>query len=88
MTHTYAVRSLSWTREDGYVKVPHPVSRRIVFLPAEIARVFEMVDEGRLPDEIVESLSADDPSFGPEQLEAIVARLLELQVIEEVSQFD
>lgn len=88
MERSYAVRSLSWTREDGFVKVPHPVSRRMVYLPGEVACVFEMLDEGLEAGEIVERLSAADPAFSRERLEEIVARLLELSVIDVVSQFD
>jgi len=85
---TYAVRALTWMREDGYVKVPHPVSRRVLFLPGRLGSVFELVDEGLNSVEIAAALAEGDPTVSAEQVDRLVARLVELELIGTVAQFE
>ena len=84
----YAVHALTWTREKGYVKVPHPVSRRLVFLPGDLGEIFQLLDEGLDSLQVVSEMAKRYPGRSAGRVRELIDLLLQLKVVDVVTQFD
>ncbi len=82
-----AVKALSWIRQDNFIRVPHPVSNRLVYLSNEQADVFERIDDGLATDEILDELKTKYEGFSRKKLQDIVAKLRELDIVVVPDQF-
>lgn len=85
---SYAVHALSWIREDGCVKVPHPTSRRLCYLAGDAADVFECIDLGLGTAEILAELGPRYSEFSTERLRELLDLLEGMNLIQKVGQFD
>lgn len=84
----FAITAQSWVREDGIVKVPHPVSYRLIYLSGARADVFELLDAGLDIEEILAKLGPKYGEFSRDRIEDIVRLLCELRVVQPTDQFD
>lgn len=83
-----AINALSWVREDNYIKIPNPDSKRIVYLVNEHADLFELIDEGLEIPEIIEELSKKYKGITKKKVEKAIDLFCEHKIIQITDQFE
>ncbi len=83
-----SINATSWIRIENYIKVPNPFTQREVFLTNEKADIFALIDDGDNQDEILNKLKPKYNKITMNDIIKIINLLLELNVIQEVDQFD
>lgn len=84
----YAIQAISWVREGSYIKVPHPITNRQIYLTNEKADVFELLDEGLNTDEMFCELKKKHSDITLEKINKTIQLLCELNLVQVVDQFD
>ncbi|MGD9488598.1 MAG: hypothetical protein AB7W47_11290 [Calditrichaceae bacterium] len=83
-----SIKATSWIRFENYIKVPNPFTQREVFLTNEKADIFVLIDYGYNQEEILSKLKPKYSNITMNEIIKIINLLLELDVIQEVDQFD
>ena len=83
-----AINALSWVREDNYIKIPNPNSKRVVYLVDEHADFFELLDEGLEISEIIEELSKKYKGITEEDVEKTIELFCKYGLVQIIDQFE
>ncbi len=83
-----SIKATSWIRVENYIRVPNPFTNREVFLTNEKADIFALIDDGFNQNEILNKLKPKYNNITVNYINKTINLLLELDVIQEVDQFD
>ena len=83
-----AINALSWVREDNYIKIPNPDSKRVVYLADEQADLFEFLDDGLEIPESIDLLSQKYKGITREVIEKTIELFVEYDLVQITDQFE